>query len=89
MQSIPLERRSINARTRSNLRVTFARTKLGHDWIPDETMILNFRHLLERHTLTDVIYAEVNRHLADKGITMRSGTMVDVIIIDSPSSTKI
>lgn len=52
-------------------------------------MILNFRHLLERHTLTNVIYAEVDRHLADKGITLLLGTIVDVIIIESPSSTKI
>ena len=44
--------------------------------------ILNFRHLLERHGLTQAIFAEVNGHLADKGITLRSGTLVDVTIID-------
>ena len=47
----------------------FAGIELGDDRIPDETTILNFRHLLERHGLTETIFAEVNAHLADKGIT--------------------
>ena len=66
----------------------FAVIELGDDRIPDETTILNFRHLLERHGLTEAIFAEVNAHLADKGITLRSGTLVDATIIDAPSSTK-
>ncbi|WP_128515410.1 IS5 family transposase [Tabrizicola thermarum] len=78
----------------------FAGIELGDDRIPDETTILNFRHLLERHGLTEAIFADVNAHLADKGITLRSGTLVDVSgrtpsvresprkIIDAPSSTK-
>lgn len=66
----------------------FAGIELGDDRIPDETTILNFRHLLERHALTEAVFAEVNAHLADKGITLRSGTLVDATIIDAPSSTK-
>lgn len=66
----------------------FAGIELGDDRIPDETTILNFRHLLERHGLTVAIFADVNAHLADKGITLRSGTPVDATIIDAPSSTK-
>ena len=66
----------------------FAGIELGDDRIPDETTILNFRHLLERHGLTEAIFTEVNAHLADKGITLRSGTLVDATIIDAPSSTK-
>lgn len=66
----------------------FAGIELGDDRIPDETTILNFRHLLERHGLTEAIFAEVNAHLVDKGITLRSGTLVDATIIDAPSSTK-
>ncbi len=65
----------------------FARLS-GLDNVPDETTILNFRHLLERHGLTEAIFADVNAHLADKGITLRSGTLVDATIIDAPSSTK-
>jgi transposase, IS5 family len=66
----------------------FAGIELGDDRVPDETTILNFRHLLERHGLTEALFAEVNAHLADKGITLRSGTLVDATIIDAPSSTK-
>ena len=66
----------------------FAGIELGDDHIPDETTILNFRHLLQRHGLAQAIFAEVNAHLADKGITLRSGTLVDATIIDAPSSTK-
>jgi len=66
----------------------FAGIELGDDRIPDETTILNFRHLLETHQLTETLFTEVNRHLADQGITLRSGTLVDATIIDAPSSTK-
>ncbi|PQO21777.1 IS5/IS1182 family transposase [Rhodobacteraceae bacterium WD3A24] len=66
----------------------FAGIELGDDRIPDETTILNFRHLLEREGLTEAIFAEVNAYLADKGMTLRSGTLVDATIIDAPSSTK-
>jgi IS5 family transposase len=66
----------------------FAGIELGDDRIPDETTILNFRHLLEKHQLTEKLFAEVNAYLADKGVTLRSGTLVDATIIDAPSSTK-
>jgi IS5 family transposase len=66
----------------------FAGIELGDDRIPDETTILNFRHLLEKHQLTEQLFAEVNRHVADHGITLRSGTLVDATIADAPSSTK-
>jgi len=66
----------------------FAGIELGDNLVPDETTILNFRHLLERHGLTEAIFADVNAHLSDKGITLRSGTLVDATIIEAPSSTK-
>lgn len=66
----------------------FAGLELGDDRIPDETTILNFRHLLERHALTEAMFAEVNAHLAERGVSVRSGTLVDATIIDAPSSTK-
>ncbi|GHE02555.1 hypothetical protein GCM10008024_22490 [Allgaiera indica] len=66
----------------------FAGIELGDDWFPDETTILNFRHLPERHGLTEAIFSEVNAHLADKGISLRSGMLLDATIIDAPSSTK-
>ncbi|MDP5359087.1 MAG: IS5 family transposase [Paracoccaceae bacterium] len=66
----------------------FVGIELGDDRIPDETTILNFRHLLETHQLTEKLFVEVNTHLANQGITLRSGTLVDATIIDAPSSTK-
>ena len=56
--------------------------------IPDETTILNFRHLLEKHGLGKVLLKEVNKHLENKGLLLREGTIVDATIISAPSSTK-
>ncbi len=58
------------------------------DAIPDETTILNFRHLLEEYKLTEKIFAQMNKHLESKGLIMKKGTIVDASIIVSPSSTK-
>ena len=66
----------------------FAKRQLGDDPIPDETTILNFRHLLERHQLTKEIFAQVNALLSERGLMLREGTIVDATIIDAPSSTK-
>jgi len=41
--------------------------------IPDETTILNFRHLLEEHELAEDILKEVNSHLARKGLLLKRG----------------
>ncbi len=56
--------------------------------LPDETTILNFRHLLERHGLGEALFAEVNAHLASLGHRLKRGTIVDASIIDAPSSTR-
>lgn len=40
---------------------------LGMEAIPDETTILNFRHLLEASDLAEDIFKQVNAHLARKG----------------------
>ena len=56
--------------------------------VTSEDAILNFRQQLERHGLTEAHFAEVNAHLEDKRISLRSGTLVDTTIIDAPSSTK-
>ena len=66
----------------------FAGLELGDDAIPDETTILNFRHLLERHELTRAIFETVNAYLRERGILLREGTLVDATLIDAPSSTK-
>jgi len=66
----------------------FARVELGDDKIPDESTILRFRHLLERHRLTEGIFEAVKDLLADRQLMLRAGTIVDATIIAAPSSTK-
>ncbi|MEQ1440795.1 IS5 family transposase, partial [Fontimonas sp. SYSU GA230001] len=58
------------------------------DRIPDETTILNFRHLLEANDLAPEILRRVNAHLTRKGLLLRKGSIVDATIIAAPSSTK-
>ena len=56
--------------------------------LPDETTILNFRHLLEERRLGEGLMEEINRHLASQGLRLRERTIVDASIIEAPSSTK-
>ena len=50
---------------------------------PDETTILNFRHLLERHQLGEGLLAAITQQLAAQGLRLREGT-----IVTRPSSTR-
>ena len=56
--------------------------------LPDETTILNFRHLLEKHHLGQGLLEEINAHLESQGLKLPEGTIVDATIIEAPSSTK-
>lgn len=58
------------------------------DELPDESTILKFRHLLEKHDLTIKLLNAINRHLEQCGVQVSKGTMVDATIIHAPSSTK-
>ena len=66
----------------------FVGIDLGLEPVPDETTILNFRHLLERHKLGKVLFERVNQYLASRGLKVAGGTIVDATIITAPSSTK-
>src|SRR6186713_2553063 len=66
---------------------TFAHLSLGEP-IPDETTILNFRHLLEANDLAEDILKAVNKHLQRKGLLLKRGSIVDATLIAAPSSTK-
>src|SRR6476619_6789900 len=66
----------------------FAGLELGRDAIPDETTVLNFRHLLERHDLTKAIFAAVAEHLEARGAMLRGGTIGDATLIAASPSTK-
>jgi transposase, IS5 family len=67
---------------------TFAGIDLSVEGVPDATTLLQFRHLLERHALTQRIFEEVGALLAQKKLTLREGTIVDATMIAAPSSTK-
>jgi transposase, IS5 family len=56
--------------------------------VPDETTVCRFRHLLEAHDLGRRLFDEVQRHLAEKGLKIATGTIVDATIISAPCSTK-
>lgn len=56
--------------------------------LPDETPSLHFRHLLERQALGETLLAAINAHLAERGLRLAAGTIVDASIIAAPSSTK-
>ena len=56
--------------------------------VPEATTILNFRHWLERHDLSQALFAEVSAMLEERGLLMRQGTIVDATIIAAPPSTK-
>ncbi len=56
--------------------------------LPDESTILRFRHLLEKHKLADQMLVVINDMLRDKGLMLRAGTVVDATLIAAPSSTK-
>ena len=66
----------------------FAGVDLGRAAAPDETTILNFRHLLERHDLCGAMLEAVNVYLESRGIRIGTGTIVDATILHAPSSTK-
>jgi IS5 family transposase len=58
------------------------------DRIPDETTILAFRHLLEKHNLGEQIFQGVKAHLQANGMAMKQCTIIDATLVAAPSSTK-
>ena len=59
----------------------FVGVDLGVAAAPDETTICRFRHLPEKHESGGAILDAVNYHLADRGIKITTGTIVDATII--------
>ena len=66
----------------------FVGLDLAREKAPDATTLLHFRHLLEKHRLTEGLFAAINAHLSEKGLILREGTIVDATLIAAPSSTK-
>ena len=65
----------------------FAGIDMISDRIPDETTILTFRHLLEKHDLGQQIFEVVKAHLKANGMAMKQGMIIDTTLIAAPSST--
>lgn len=66
----------------------FAELDAGVSRLPDESTILRFRHLLEKHELSAPLLATINGTLAKRGLLLKTGTVVDATLIAAPSSTK-
>lgn len=66
----------------------FAGIDLGNEAAPDESTILKFRHLMEGRDFGAELLRLVNVYLAENGLTVSRGTIVDATIINAPSSTK-
>jgi IS5 family transposase len=56
--------------------------------VPDESTVLHFRHLLEKHQLAEAIFARVRAQLEARGLLLQTGTVVDATILAAPCSTK-
>jgi transposase, IS5 family len=60
----------------------------AHEPVPDETTVCRFRRLLEAHDLGRGLFDAVQQHLAENGLQVATGTIVDATIVNAPSSTK-
>ena len=56
--------------------------------LPDESTILRFRHRLEKYKLAEKILTVVNDLLSQRGLLLKTGTVVDATLIPAPTSTK-
>lgn len=66
----------------------FSGLDLAHDAIPDETTILNFRHLLEADILIEMLFDTVSNYLEECALLLRGGTIMDATLIAASPSTK-
>lgn len=66
----------------------FVGIDLGREPVPDETTICKFRHLLDAHRFGEQLFALIRTYLAEQGLQISRGTIVDATIISAPSSTK-
>jgi transposase, IS5 family len=66
----------------------FVGSDLSCESVPDSKTLLKFRRLLLEGDLTKALFEELNAHLREQGLLMRTGTIVDATLIGAPSSTK-
>ena len=63
----------------------FVGIDLGRERVPDATTLLEFRRLLEKHSLGEALFAKVGAVLQTHGMKVGTGTIVDATLIDAPS----
>ena len=66
----------------------FVGIDLAREAAPGATTLLKFRRLLEEKQLTESLFQAINARLAERGLFLREGTIVDATLIAAPSSTK-
>jgi IS5 family transposase len=66
----------------------FVGIDLAIESAPDATTLLKFRRLLEGAKLTKELFKAINQRLADKGLFLRNGTIIDATLIAAAPSTK-
>jgi len=66
----------------------FVGIDLNRESAPDATTLLKFHHLLEAKGITRQNFDTINEHLAETGMLMREGTIVDATLIAAPPSIK-
>ena len=66
----------------------FAKINASITRLPDKSIILRFRHLLEQSGLDAQILTSVNAKLIYRWLMLKTGTVVDATLIAAPSSTK-
>ena len=66
----------------------FVGVDLPRESVPEAATLLKFRRLLLANELTLALFEQSNAHLAEQGLLMRAGTIVDATNIAAPSSTK-
>ena len=66
----------------------FVRLSLD-DATPDETTLVNFRKRLRAHGMASTLFEQVVQTLADQGLVLKEGTIVDATIIDAPMGQKV
>lgn len=67
---------------------SFVGIDLSRESAPDATTLLKFRRLLEKRQLTRAIFKTINAQLAEKGLFLKQGSIVDASLIAAAPSTQ-
>jgi IS5 family transposase len=60
----------------------------GQETAPDETTIVKFRNRLRAADLDRKLFDLVNRSIAQRGLLVKEGTLVDALILEAPKGRK-